>query len=86
MGHFHKSFEMMNSNDTAFLLVVGSSCDVDWSPYQGSCYYRGLEKLSWPDARAACQNLSSYLVIIETPDKNAFLAGETMLDEEAVYL
>ncbi|XP_060562382.1 perlucin-like protein [Ruditapes philippinarum] len=68
----------------AFLFAVTSlvsgvnaraCCSDGWIPYNGHCYYIGYgTPLSFFDARVYCQNRGAYLVRLDTPAENIFLA------------
>ena len=53
------------------------TCESGWEPFGGYCYY--FAHTAWVtflNAQAACQTMSSNLVSIHSQEEQAFIAGE----------
>ncbi|XP_076082814.1 perlucin-like protein [Mytilus galloprovincialis] len=71
------SFDIRNFlSITVFLpLYVDASCRSGWVEYGTSCYYFSTDSLNWRDASNDCRAHSAELVIIDSKEENAFIAG-----------
>ena len=45
-------------------------CPDQWTQLAGGCYQFLPEKLSWEEAKEACENLHGWMVEIETEEQN----------------
>ncbi|XP_078333621.1 perlucin-like protein isoform X2 [Crassostrea virginica] len=67
------------------------NCRPFWKSYNGSCYYFGTKKATWPEAEAYCWSMNARLVEIETEAESNYLEYQLRAiyqhdhDHEAAY-
>ena len=57
---------------------VKGGCPADWTSVAGGCYQFLPEKLSWNDAKEACEDLPGWMVEIESEEQNDALHDEAV--------
>lgn len=68
-------------------VVVGTTlaaslfCDSGWKAYDGHCYFRASEQLSFESASKNCQLVGAYLVEIDTADENNWITQNLLKDK-----
>nr|XP_034321033.1 collectin-12-like [Crassostrea gigas] len=65
--------------ESAQMLRYGK--EFKWVEYFGQYYFYGEEKLTWEDAKLACQKKCAHLVEIETKEKSDWLATTFLLND-----
>ncbi|XP_048743979.2 CD209 antigen-like protein E isoform X1 [Ostrea edulis] len=63
---------------------TGECCEDDWTPYINLCYRYSNTKLSWDDAKTACEDQNAYLVQLETAEETSWLLTTMLPNVELV--
>ncbi|XP_013397759.1 uncharacterized protein LOC106164412 [Lingula anatina] len=64
----------VNSVWSTGLAPHAERCGDGWTEFGDSCYQASTTKVTWPDARAACQKLGGELVSIQNAAEQAFVS------------